>query len=293
MTEKCTLCPRRCGADRVNTLGFCRAPREIRIARAALHKWEEPPISGDAGSGTVFFCGCNLRCVYCQNGVISRMEKAGRTVREDELEEIMLRLVREGAHNINLVTPTHYADALVRVLPRVREKTDVPIIYNCGGYESVETLRSLCGLIDIYMPDFKYFSPEISWKYSSARDYADVAKKALAEMYRQTGKVAIRDGLMKKGVLCRHLVLPSCRRDSAEVLRTIAETVPAEDILISVMRQYTPDFAPAEIKELRRRITSFEYDFVCAEAEKYGFDGFFQDKTSAKSDYTPDFNEKF
>ena len=293
MTEKCTLCPRRCGADRVNTLGFCRAPREVRIARAALHKWEEPPISGDAGSGTIFFCGCNLRCVYCQNGAISRMENAGRAARDDELEEIMLRLVREGAHNINLVTPTHYADVLVRVLPRVREETDVPIIYNCGGYESVETLRSLCGLIDIYMPDFKYFSPEISWKYSSARDYADVAKKALAEMYRQTGKATVIDGLMKKGVLCRHLVLPSCRRDSAEVLRTIAETVPSEDILISVMRQYTPDFAPAKMKELRRRITSFEYDFVCAEAEKYGFDGFFQDKTSAKSDYTPDFNEKF
>lgn len=287
------LCPRRCGADRVNTLGFCRAPREIHIARAALHKWEEPPISGEAGSGTIFFCGCNLRCVYCQNGEISRMENTGRAVCEDELEDIMLRLAHEGAHNINLVTPTHYADALARVLPRVRKKTGIPVIYNCGGYESVETLRRLCGLIDIYMPDFKYFSPELSEKYSSAHDYADVAKKALAEMYRQTGKAVIKDGLMKRGVLLRHLVLPSCRRDSAEVLRTVAETVPAEDILISVMRQYTPDFAPAEMKELRRRITSFEYDFVCAEAEKYGFDGFFQDKTSAKSDYTPNFNEKF
>ena len=295
MEELCTLCPRACRVDREKNLGFCRMTRIPRVARAALHMWEEPSISGKRGSGTIFFCGCNLHCVFCQNGVISRTESEmlGREVSDGELASLMFRLRDEGAHNINLVTPTHFADTLARILPEVRKTLGIPIVYNCGGYESAETLRTLDGLIDIYLPDFKYASAEIAKKYSSAPDYPTVARAALAEMYRQTGEAVFdTDGMMKKGVLVRHLVLPGCRRDSADVLRMIAETVPADKIRISLMCQYTPDFAPAEMKELRRRITSFEYDFVLNETEKYGFDGYTQEKEAASSSFTPDFREK-
>lgn len=294
MKNFCNLCPRKCGVDRENTAGYCRAPREIMLARAALHHYEEPVISGTHGSGTLFFAGCNLGCVYCQNSAISRLDPnkktAARIVDENELAEIIFRLENEGAHNINLVTPTHYSDILARVLTKVRHKLKIPIVYNCGGYESVETLRRLEGLVDIYMPDFKYFSSELSAKYSFVTDYSDRAAEALAEMYQQVGETVLRDdGIMQKGVLVRHLVLPGCRKDSAEVLKKIAETVPSDKILISIMRQYTPEFAPENLKELRRRITSFEYEFVLSEAEKYGFSGFSQDKESAEAVFTPDF----
>ncbi|MBE6538086.1 MAG: radical SAM protein [Ruminococcaceae bacterium] len=295
MKDLCNLCPRKCGVNRAKKLGYCRAPREIMLARASLHFYEEPPISGTHGSGTLFFCGCNLRCVYCQNAKISRGsgENAAREVSEDELTEIMFRLKADGAHNINLVTPTHYADALKRVLEKIKPDLNIPIVYNCGGYESAETLKMLDGLIDIFMPDFKYFSPELSKKYSATPDYAERAVEALAEMYRQVGPVTLDgDGIMQKGLLVRHLVLPGCRKDSAEVLRLIAKTVPTDKIFLSIMRQYTPEFAPKEMRELRRRITSFEYDFVLAEAEKYGFNGFSQDKNSASDAFTPDFSEK-
>lgn len=298
MSSICNLCPRKCGVDREITLGYCRAPDQIMLARAALHKYEEPVISGKNGSGTVFFCGCNLGCVYCQNGAISRgvkadSEIAARAVSEEELAEIMLRLEAEGAHNINLVTPTHYADRLCKVLEKVKERLKIPISYNCGGYEGIEALRHLEGLVDIYMPDFKYFSPEISAKYSFAPDYAHVASEALAEMYRQVGKAVIDENrMMRRGVIVRHLVLPSCRHDSSMVLKRIAETVPVDGIFISIMRQYTPDFAPESIKELRRRITSFEYDYVISEAEKYGFSGFSQGKDAASSSFTPNFSIK-
>lgn len=293
--DLCTLCPRACRADRKGNLGFCQMTRTPRVARVALHMWEEPPISGKRGSGTIFFCGCNLHCVFCQNGIISRAEdgSVGREVSDGELASLMFRLRDEGAHNINLVTPTHFADTLARILPEVRKTLGIPIVYNCGGYESVETLRALDGLIDIYLPDIKYASEEIAKKYSMASDYPTVARAALAEMFRQTGEAEFdADGMMKKGVIVRHLVLPGCRHDSAEVLRMIAETVPADKIRISLMCQYTPDFAPESMKELRRRVTSFEYDFVLKEAEKYGFDGFAQEKESANSSFTPDFREK-
>ncbi|MEE0969975.1 MAG: radical SAM protein [Clostridia bacterium] len=297
--SECNICPRRCGADREKSLGFCQAPGDIYIARAALHMYEEPCISGERGSGTIFFYGCNMRCVYCQNGDISRITKdmlerhSERCVDEDGLCRIMFSLRDRGAHNINLVTPTHYADRIASVLSKAKSSLGIPVVYNCGGYESVETLRRLDGLIDIYMPDIKYFSSEISKKYSSAPDYIDAASMGLEEMFRQTGEAVIgEDGLMRKGVLVRHLVLPGLRHDSAAVLKRISETVPSEKILISIMRQYTPDFAPAEMRELKRKITSFEYDSVIREAEKYGFCGFSQEKESARADYTPDFNEK-
>ncbi len=297
MEEKCFLCPRKCGADRISKTGYCGMPADVYIARAALHKFEEPVISGTNGSGTIFFCGCNLGCVYCQNSAISRrgnFEKtAARVVSVGELCDIMLRLRDEGAHNINLVTPTHYSDKIAQALEMVKPRLGIPVIYNCGGYESVTALKRLCGLVDIYMPDFKYASGERAKKYSFAEDYPERAEEALKEMFDQCGAVLMgEDGLMKKGVLVRHLVLPGGRADSVAVLKRISEILPTNDILISIMRQYTPDFAPEEMKELRRKITSFEYDYVLSEAERYGFSGFSQEKTAANASYTPDFSIK-
>lgn len=297
MNDGCFLCPRECGADRISKMGYCNAPREIMLARAALHHFEEPVISGERGSGTIFFCGCNLGCVFCQNRAISRnfrdQSNAAKSISEEKLAEIMLKLRDEGAHNINLVTPTHYSDTIARVLRKIKDSLGIPVVYNCGGYEKVESLRALEGLIDIYMPDFKYFSPENSKKYSFAPDYSEQATKALREMYSQVGEAVIgEDGMMKKGIILRHLVLPGCRHDSANVLHTVAKTVPPEKILISIMSQYTPDFAPREMKEICRKITSFEYDYVLSEGERMGFNGFSQERGSSRASYTPDFTQK-
>lgn len=288
----CFLCPRRCGADREGgAAGVCGMTDQIKIARAAPHMWEEPPISGSRGSGTVFFSGCPLKCVFCQNRVLSA-DGYGKAVDGESLERIILRLAEQGVHNINLVTPTHFSDKLIPVLDKVRPKLNIPIVYNCGGYESVEALRRLEGLIDIYLPDFKYASGELAAKYSGAPDYPQVAAAALSEMHRQCGGAEFDDdGMMRRGVIVRHLVLPGCRRDSAAVLQKIAETVPVGDIKLSIMRQYTPEFVDAvRFPELARRLTSFEYDFVVKEAARLGFDGFTQQKESATSAYTPNFD---
>ena len=287
----CQMCPRRCGADRANgALGYCGVSATVRIARAALHMWEEPVISGTRGSGTIFFCGCNLQCVYCQNKAISRGQ-AGRELSADHLERVMLRLAEAGAHNLNLVTPTHYARQLIPVLERVRSRISIPVVYNCGGYESVQTLRMLDGLVDIYLPDLKYFDPQLSARYSGAPDYFEVASAALGEMLRQTGAPQIGDdGLLQKGVVVRHLVLPSCRKDSIALLRSLAEQFGANASWLSLMRQYTPEFAlDTPYPELHRRVTSFEYESVRREAIALGFEGCMQDRTAATSDYTPDF----
>ena len=252
--------------------------------------WEEPPVSGTRGSGTVFFSGCNLRCVFCQNRAISR-SAAGREYTEDELISEMLRLQSEGAHNINLVTPTHYTEALVPLLRRVRPLLNIPIVWNSGGYESVETLKLLDGLVDVYLPDLKYFSAELSEKYSSAPDYFSVASRAIAEMYRQTGEVHFEDGLIKKGTVIRHLVLPSCRRDYIKIVEELAKILPIGGVRLSLMRQYTPDFADGDkYPELKRRVTSFEYDSVVKRALELGFDGYTQGAEAAVSSYTPDFS---
>ena len=286
----CNICPRACGADREKGRGFCSVPSEMYISRIALHQWEEPPISGTRGSGTVFFSGCNLRCVFCQNKKISR-SAAGRVYSADELIDGMLRLEGEGAHNINLVTPTHYAKAVASVLERAKPRLKVPIVWNSGGYESVETLKMLDGLVDVYLPDLKYYSSELSSRYSSAPDYFEVAKRALAEMHRQVGAVKFDgDGMLERGIIVRHLVLPSCRRDSIKVLEELAKILPADEIKVSIMRQFTPDFVDGEkYPELNRRLTSFEYDSVVREAEKLGFDGYTQGAESARAVYTPDF----
>lgn len=290
---KCNQCPRKCDVDRDVTLGFCGVPRTFRVARAALHPWEEPQISGKRGSGTVFFAGCNLRCIYCQNRDISRAG-IGKEIDGDELINIMLRLQDAGAHNVNLVTPTHYTAELAAVLKRVRPMLHIPIVYNCGGYERVESLRLLEGLIDVYLPDFKYYSEELSAQYSGVSDYFSVAIKALGEMLRQTGKPHFdADGMIVRGTVVRHLVLPGSRRDSIEILRALHDTFGADAFLLSLMSQYTPVFADdTPYPQLHRRVTAFEYDSVVKEACRLGFSGNVQSRQSADAGYTPDFSEK-
>lgn len=294
MTEQasvCTSCPRRCAVDRASgQLGLCGAPDAFRVARIAPHMWEEPPISGTRGSGTVFFSGCSLRCVFCQNRPISR-EGRGETLSDDALAERILRLQEEGVHNINLVTPTHYARRLRPFLERLRPHLRVPVVYNCGGYEDVEALRGLRGLVDIYLPDFKYVSPTLSRDYSAAADYADVAAEAIGEMFSQVGGVRFdSEGLMTRGMIVRHLVLPGCRHDSMAVLRRLAALLPTDRIRLSLMAQYTPEFAAdCPYPNLRRRLTRFEYGSVLALAEELGFEGYMQSPESVGAKYTPEF----
>ena len=287
----CNICPRRCRVDRsAGQLGFCGVPDTFRVARIAPHMWEEPPISGECGSGTVFFSGCSLRCVFCQNRAISR-EGRGDNMTDDELITRILALQEEGVHNINLVTPTHYAARLRPLLKRLRPQLRIPVVYNCGGYEDVEALHSLDGLIDIYLPDFKYISSELSKNYSGAEDYASIAKMALSEMFRQTGAAQFdRNGMMTRGMIVRHLVLPGCRKDSMNVLRELAALLPVGDIRLSLMCQYTPDFAlDCPYPNLHRKLTSFEYTSVLRVADELGFDGYRQSPESVGAQYTPDF----
>ena len=287
----CYLCPRACGAKRTNgQTGMCGMPDTLCISRYAPHMWEEPPISGTRGSGTIFFTGCNLRCVFCQNRAISR-ESVGRFVTESEMIRIIRELQEQGVHNINLVTPTHYTEHLARVLEKVKPHLRIPVIWNSGGYESVEALSLVDGLVDVYLPDFKYLSPELAASYSAAPDYADRATEAVAEMYRQVGGVVFdQEGMLVRGVLLRHLVLPGCRADSIAVLRHVAEMIPPSEIRVSIMRQYTPDFAmDCPYKNLHRRVTEFEYRSVLDEAARLGLNGYSQGKDAADAAYTPDF----
>lgn len=290
MISICTQCPRACGVDRSRSVGYCGAPAAFRIARADLHPWEEPPISGTRGSGTVFFSGCNLRCAYCQNREVSR-EGLGREVDESRLTELLFTLRDRGAHNINLVTPTPYALRLAVTLARIKPTLGIPIVYNCGGYESVDTLRRLEGVVDVYLPDVKYFSSELAQRYSDAPDYFPTAMAALAEMLRQTGEPRFdADGILQRGTIVRHLVLPSHRTDSINLLRALAERFGTSTFRLSLMSQYTPAFAlDTPFKELHRKLTSFEYDNVLNTALALGFDGYFQSRSSASSAFTPDF----
>ena len=290
--EKCLLCPRGCSADRARgNAGFCGESADITFARASLHMWEEPPISGSRGSGTIFFCGCNLRCVFCQNKIISRGGGNRKTISVSELASLMLELRDMGAHNINLVTPTHFANAIAEVLTLVKGDLNIPVVYNSSGYESPSTLKMLDGLIDVYLPDFKYASSELARDYSSAPDYPEVATKALCEMFRQVGApVFDENGIIQRGMIVRHLVLPACRHDSIKVLDTLSDLFTPDDIKLSLMSQYTPEFAlDTPFKNLHRKLTSFEYNSVLEHAISLGFDGYFQSLSSATSKYTPNF----
>ena len=291
MKNNCLQCPRQCGVDRENgAVGYCRAPWNFIVSRASLHMWEEPSVSGTRGSGTIFFSGCNLRCVYCQNRTISQSVQ-GKVLDAAALSELMLRLEQAGAHNVNLVTPTPYAFQLADVLERVKPKLGIPIVYNCGGYESPEALKRLDGLVDVYLPDLKYFDAALAARYSDAPDYFPTALSALREMLRQAGKPQLdSDGMIARGVIVRHLVLPSHRSDSIALLGRLANEFGTNALLLSLMSQYTPDFAQnTPYPALHRRVTSFEYNSVLSHAQTLGFDGYFQARTAATPDFTPDF----
>ena len=284
----CTLCPRRCGVDRTRgQLGFCKMPGQIHAARAGVHYWEEPVISGSFGSGAVFFSGCTLKCAFCQNYDISQ-ENFGKPLTSAELRAAFERLIDEGVQNVNLVTPTHF---LPDILPALEPKLPVPVVYNCGGYESVETLRQLEGKIDVYLPDFKYSDNALAKKLSSAPDYFETASAAILEMYRQVGKPVLEDDEMKRGVLVRHLVLPGCVDNSLGVLDWFAEHFRSGDILFSLMSQYVPMGRAAEMPPFDRRITELEYDSVLSYMMLLGIeDGYTQDFSSAERGYTPSFD---
>ena len=286
--SQCRLCPRGCGTDRSVSRGFCGMGDKVIIARADLHKWEEPPVCTGSGSGAIFFSGCSLRCCYCQNYEISQQGK-GYEVSVDELADMMLSLQDKGACNINLVSAAHFVPSVIAALEIAKPRLSIPVMYNSSGYESPNTLKSLQGYIDIYLPDIKYFSSELSNKYSSAPDYFAVASEAVALMQRQTGKPKFSGDAMVSGVIVRHLVLPSHREDSINIMRYLGKTFAPDDILLSVMRQYVPVFRSCEYPEIDRRLTSFEYNKVLDEAEKYGFRWYIQDKAASCTDFIPQF----
>lgn len=282
----CSICPRKCNTDRSVSVGFCQSPDKFRVARAALHYWEEPCISGENGSGTVFFSGCNLRCVYCQNYEISRDNK-GVEVSDNRLIEIFESLIEQGANNINLVNPTHYAGRLADVLSKW--KSPVPVVYNSSGYEDVNTLKTLDGLINVYLPDLKYIRNDKSLLYSKADDYFERASKAILEMRRQVSDSFDNDGIMRSGLIVRHLILPQNTNSSIEILKWIKENLP--DTYVSLMAQYTPCGKLDDTPELKRKITQREYDKVVDFAVENDFEKLFlQELESADSDFIPEFD---
>ncbi len=260
----------------------------FKVARAELHNWEEPIISGNRGSGTVFFCGCTMKCLFCQNYEISRGTKKGVSVTEEELLRLFLSLEKEGAHNINLVTPSHYAKPLRSVLEKFKKISDLPVVYNTNAYESVENLKGLEGLVDIYLPDLKYVSSELSAQYSGRADYFEKAMPAICEMQRQQPNDIIKNGVMQKGMIVRYLLLPNATEDGKAVLDALC-TLPKKP-LVSIMSQYFPTEAVQNHPILGRKISIREYEKVTNYADALGFDGYIQDPTSATMDYTPSFD---
>ena len=287
--EKCTLCPRSCGAKRFAEYGtgYCKMGVLPKISRAAPHMWEEPCISGKNGSGTIFFAGCVLSCVFCQNYRISA-QGSGKTITVGELADHFRRLEDMGVHNINLVSPTPYIDIIIEAFELYRPS--IPVVYNTGGYEKAETLRRLEGIVDIYLPDLKYVSPERSGKYSGAADYFEYASAAIEEMVRQTGRpVFDDDGMMKRGTIVRHLILPSNTKNSIEVIKYLDRSF-GDSILVSLMGQYVPVGRAGEFPEINRTITAREYNKVLEVLEETSLDGFAQELDAARKSYIPDFD---
>lgn len=285
---KCNICPRKCNVDRSIEKGVCGMPDTFLVARAAKHFWEEPPVSGKNGSGTVFFSGCNLGCVYCQNYEISHGGK-GKEITDERLGEIFDELIGSGAHNINLVNPTHYALRLKAVLEKY--KSSVPVIYNSSGYERVSTLKAVGESIDVYLPDLKYIRADRAEKYSNAPDYFDCASKALVEMKNQQPEnVSDNEGMLKKGLIVRHLILPKNTNQSIDILSWIKNNL-GEDTAVSLMSQYTPYGKIESCKELQRKITEREYEKVVTAAENMGFRNLFiQESDSSDEKFIPDFD---
>ena len=290
--SKCTLCPRRCGADRESgSAGFCGATDKIKIARCDLHFWEEPCISGKNGSGAVFFSHCCLRCVYCQNYKISHLG-TGKLVSPEELSECFLSLQEKGAHNINLVTPTQYVPQIIdAVCVAKKHGLILPIIYNTSGYENAETIKMLKGIVDVYLPDLKYFDDNYAIRYSGAKDYFAIATRAIAEMFTEVGKCVFDDdGMIKKGVIVRHLMLPHLLFDSKKVIDYLYKTY-GDDIFLSIMNQYTPlATLPKEFPELNKKISEDYYASLIDYAVSIGVkNAYIQDGDTAKESFIPEF----
>lgn len=280
----CNLCPRECGVDRTaGELGFCGAPATAMVAKTMLHKWEEPALAGDGGSGAIFFGGCTLQCSYCQNRAISTMP-VGTKMDSAALRREMENLIAQGAENIDLVTPTQY---LLTILPALNPKLPVPVVYNCGGYEKTETIAALDGLVDIYLPDMKYADDALAKALSGAADYFAVATKAISAMAQQVGPVVWEGDRAKRGVIVRHLILPGCVENSLKVLDWLGETFAPGQVLVSLMRQYTP--MPGMSAPFDRKVTDEEYDAVLSWMYLNGLQGFTQEASSGSSAYIPDF----
>lgn len=281
---QCRLCPRNCGVDRTaGERGFCGCPDTALVAKTMLHKWEEPALAGSGGSGAVFFGGCTLGCSYCQNAAISR-KPTGRPVDSQELRGLFEELIAQGAENIDLVTPTQF---LPTILPALKPKLPVPVVYNCGGYESVQTLKALEGLVDIYLPDLKYATPALGRSLSQAADYFPRATEAIREMVRQTGPVKWQGEKILRGTVIRHLILPGQVENSLKVLDWIGETFRPGEVLVSLMRQYTP--LGNQTPPMDRRITDEEYDAVLSWMFLNDLEGFTQEAQAADRGFIPDF----
>ena len=289
--KECILCPRECGADRLNgQIGFCGGGRSVRIARAGLHYWEEPCISGKNGSGAVFFSGCTMKCVFCQNYEISA-KNYGCDISERELADIFLSLKRQGAENINLVTPTHYIPQIITALDMAKtDGLDIPVVYNSGGYEKAETIKMLDGYIDIYMPDFKYYSDDIEKKYSFAANYRETAKSAFNEMYKQTGaSVMSKDGIMLRGMIIRHLMLPGRLNDTVRIINYVNKTF-GNKVYFSLMSQYTPPQRLINDENLKEKIDMRSYHAAVGLCERLGMENvFIQSAESADECFIPEF----
>jgi putative pyruvate formate lyase activating enzyme len=288
--KNCKLCPRKCGTDRTIKNGICGGNDKIKVARAALHYWEEPCISGKNGSGTVFFSGCPLKCCFCQNYNIST-NNFGKEISTQRLGEIFLELQDKKAENINLVNPTHYVPWIIKAIDTVKPYLKIPVVYNSGGYENIETLDMLNGYIDIFLPDLKYYSSERSAKYSKAENYFGYASKAIIKMAEMTDGIIIdENGIMKKGLIIRHLVMPTGRHDSMKLIEWINENIPKDKFLLSIMSQYTPIENCINYPEINRHTATMEYNSAVNLADKLGIKGFMQERSSADKSFTPPFN---
>ena len=288
MLKSCSLCPRKCHADRYKGHGLCGGGQRARLALVSLHPWEEPVIAGEKGAGTVFFSGCSLKCVYCQNHEISHYN-GGIEVSEQRLGEIFLEQQARGASVLELVTPSHYIIPIIEGLIFAKKKGFcLPVVYNTSGYESLSALELIKDYVDVFMPDLKYFSPDASERYSGARDYFDVASEALRRMFELAGPLVEKDGILQRGMIVRHLVLPGLRKDSMKLIDWLWSEF-GDDIYLSLMNQYTPMHRSADYPEINRRLTTFEYDSVVNYAYDAGFrKSFIQDRRAASEEYVPD-----
>ena len=290
LLTNCTICPRKCGVNRYKEKGYCKSSNKIKLAYYSLHKWEEPVISGSKGSGTIFFSNCNLKCLYCQNKDIS-LDGYGKEITNKRLKEIILELQDKGAHNINLVTPTHYTPQIRKVLLSVKDKLKIPVVYNTSSYENIGTLMMMKGLVDIYLADLKYYDDSLGEKYSNCTNYFETATMAIDEMYRQVGKYELdKNNLMKKGLIVRVLILPGHKSDAKEIINYLYKTY-KDDIFISIMNQYTPP-STCKYDNLLNKLSEADYEEVVNFALTIGVNNaFIQEGDTAKDSFIPKFDK--